>query len=149
MGSVNGVVVRSCPNAVWQLWLPGYDLRKDNPNAMLRRHWTARSKRSRMAREVVFLRGRAVGALPIDNKLVGPLQIHVVRSISRKGKAFDSDNAVAACKFLIDALVSNGVLVGDGIQVLPLAPVVEQVRGFAPGVLLCVHRLGDEGGRAA
>lgn len=129
---------------VWSLWMPGYDLAKDSPNRILGQHWSLRRRAGTAALKRV--RAQAlISRAPVGMALRGPCVVHVARVMPPRGRLLDADNAVAACKFLIDALVYIGVLVNDGPDVLPLPPVVHQHRKGAqgPGVLVAVYRLEE------
>lgn len=95
-----------------------------SPNRLNGKHWSALTREKKRAR---FALARALLDAGITHPLKAPkgsrweLRITVTRA-----HPLDPDNAVAACKWLIDAIVKTGLIPGDDFDTL--TPICDQVR---------------------
>lgn len=108
----------------FELYLEGWDLRRDAANLTRGKHWSTRSKRAKLARDYVFAAIRSRYAdlhptLPFSCRV----SVQFTRYMGPRQRALDPDNATASVKPLLDALVRNGVLRGDTSKHVELPPV--------------------------
>jgi hypothetical protein len=101
------------------VWLPGWDLRPDSLNDKRGKHWSHAQRRARIAKEAV---GAAL-VLGTHRRFLGLVEVRVTRWMKPRQRALDDDNASAACKPLVDALVHHRVLVDDSPKHVRLARV--------------------------
>ena len=124
------------------LWLRDWDIRLDSPNRTRGKHWASRSRRAKAAKVHVMA---ALAFARWDREPVrSPVAVIVTRYLGPRERALDPDNAVSACKPLLDALVHHGVIAGDTpahIQDIS----VRSVRGGGTGVDIDVTTAGPSG----
>lgn len=101
-------------------------------NRLHGRHWSSKLK---MRKRWAWLVRSALcearrGAGPGDPLLttgLWPLKRATVRVIRHGPRILDPDNAIAGCKWLIDQLVTEGLIVDDAAKYLTLLPVEQHV----------------------
>lgn len=115
-----------------------------SPNRLNGKHWSVLRKEKKRAR---FALARALLDAGVTHPAKAPkgsrweLRITVTRA-----HPLDKDNAVAACKWLIDAVVKTGLIPDDDFDTLD--PIVNQVRSKGEGeesTVLIFRRLTQGG----
>lgn len=129
------------------VWLPGWDIHLDSPNKVRGKHWSRSQRRAKDAKvhvlvalnELERVRGKPQ-ALPWVRS---PVMISAVNRMKPRQRALDGvDNARAALKPIIDALVHHQVIEADRPSVLLDAHLVEiphSVHGGTPGLEITVR----------
>lgn len=97
------------------------DLPIKSPNVTMRMHWRRRREYNRQVLEAVWLAARQAGIRGRPKWTPIELDIEL-----RCGGVMDEDNAVGACKPLIDALTKLGIIPDDSPVHIPKPPNVTQ-----------------------
>lgn len=132
-----------------RLFLEGWDIRPDSPNRTRGAHWSRRQTRARLAKEYMLaaLCRRSFAPWP---QFLPRAEVRATVYLPPRSRPLDPDNATAALKPLIDALVHHGVLRGDTSKHVSLSPVAfvparERQPGDVAGVEITVLAAVDGG----
>lgn len=104
---------------------------------VLRRRWKHPQAYRRLRNDYTWLVrvGARSAGVP---KATGKRRLHVTRLIGKGGKVYDVPNLIGGAKPLIDALVTEGLLVDDSPEYLDLGT-WEQRKASAPGARITLE----------
>lgn len=131
VGRVRAVPVRG--RAVIARLVVHFDVALTSPNA--RSHWSTRSKNNRKAKRAAH-EAWLVGGMPISTN---PVDVQIVLLRSRE---LDQDNALAACKSIIDGLFKDRITADDApawVYFLPVEQRPHKSHRLDPTVIVEVH----------
>lgn len=111
--------------SVYRLELHGY--LPPSANEILRtRSWQKKHRLKKNAERLIWVYNRKAGQKAIP-KAQGRRSVEIILDKGPRGKTDDPDNLYGRCKFLLDGLVNQGLLLDDSRQYLDL-----EVRDYAP-----------------
>lgn len=135
-----------------RLFLEGWELGPDAPNKTRGQHWAKRARRAKSAKVHVLAALASPANRAARARWTGrsPVEIRATAYLTPRARSLDPDNATAALKPLIDALVHHGVLRGDTSKHVSLSPVAfvparERQPGDVAGVEITVLAAVDGG----
>ncbi len=119
------------------LTIPGFI--PTSPNRLNGKHWSALIREKKRAHGALTRALLAAGITDWPKPPKGSQwELHI--TVTRP-RPLDPDNAVAACKWLIDAIVKAGLIPDDDFDTLD--PVVIQVRGKVEMTALILRQVTD------
>lgn len=142
------------PALCLRLFLENWQLGPDAPNKTRGQHWAKRARRAKLAKAHVLAALASPALRTARSRWPGrsPVEIRTTAYLTPRARPLDPDNATAALKPLIDALVFHGVMRDDTEEHVRIAPVAfvsarERRAGEIAGVELLV--LAADGGSEA
>jgi hypothetical protein len=124
-----------------RLELPHYNLATQSPNKTRGIHWSKRAKARKLAGEHAF--AALCGTSTSERQLKGRVSVTVTRWLGHRERPLDRDNAHAACKPLLDALVKLRVFEDDRDSVLVSFEVRQEREEGRVGTTVEVVRVGE------
>lgn len=109
-----------------KLELPHYDIATQSPNKTRGVHWSKRARARKVAGEHLFVALCNLGPTSTPRQVMGMVAVVVTRWLGKWQRALDRDNAQAACKPLLDALVKAYVIEDDRPAILTSLRVEQQ-----------------------
>lgn len=107
-----------------RLFFRFWDLAPDASNRTRGMHWAKRARRAKLAKAHALV---AIASIPLRVRASWPMQgrseIRATAFLGPRRRELDPDNAVAALKPLVDALVFHGVLRNDTRKDVRIPPV--------------------------
>lgn len=129
-----------CVRLFFRFW----DLAPDASNRTRGAHWSKRARRAKLAKAHALV---AIASIPLRVRaswpMTGRAEIRATAFLGPRRRELDPDNAVAALKPLVDALVFHGVLRNDtrkDVRIPPVrfVPARERQPGEVEGVEITV-----------